>query len=44
MKFDGIIAANTTTTREGLTIDDTRIRSVGNGGLSGRPVKDRIKI
>lgn len=40
-KIDGIIATNTTTSREGLKTDSDRIKEIANGGLSGQPVKNR---
>ncbi len=39
--MDGIIATNTTITREGLSTDPARVESMGSGGLSGKPLKDR---
>lgn len=36
----GIIATNTTIGREGLKTDATVIEEIGNGGLSGQPVRD----
>lgn len=39
--IDGIIATNTTTSREQLTISDEEIAGIGNGGLSGLPLKER---
>lgn len=37
--IDGIVAGNTTRSREGLTsISDEAIREIGNGGLSGAPL------
>ncbi len=39
--IDGIIATNTTISREGLTTPSKRIEDIGNGGLSGKPVRDR---
>jgi dihydroorotate dehydrogenase len=38
--LDGIIAANTTTTRNGLTTPQDKVNAIGRGGLSGAPVKD----
>ena len=38
-KIDGIIATNTTTSREGLKTNKKRIEEIANGGLSGKPVK-----
>lgn len=40
-KIDGIIATNTTTSREGLKTDKKRIEEIANGGLSGLPVRER---
>jgi len=37
----GIIATNTTISRENLKTDDRKIQSIGNGGLSGKPLKQR---
>ena len=40
-KIAGIIATNTTISREGLKEKKQRISEIGNGGLSGQPVKQR---
>ena len=40
-KIEGIIATNTTISREGLATSESRIKTIGAGGLSGKPVKDR---
>ena len=40
-KIDGIIATNTSTTREGLKTNKNRIEEIANGGLSGKPVNAR---
>jgi dihydroorotate dehydrogenase len=40
-KIDGIIASNTSTTREGLKTDAKKLKAIGNGGLSGKPVGKR---
>jgi len=40
-KIDGIIAANTTTSRENLKTDSKTITEIANGGLSGKPVNKR---
>ena len=40
-KIDGIVATNTTISRENLKTDPSRIQEIGNGGLSGFPVRDR---
>ena len=39
--LDGIIATNTTTTRENLITSKSRIEEIGNGGLSGEPLKNK---
>ncbi|WP_026210070.1 quinone-dependent dihydroorotate dehydrogenase [Flexithrix dorotheae] len=40
-KIDGIIATNTTISREGLKTSEKEIEKIGNGGLSGKPVTSR---
>ncbi len=40
-QLDGVIAANTTISREGLKTSKERIEEIGAGGLSGKPVKSR---
>jgi dihydroorotate dehydrogenase len=37
----GIVATNTTISRQGLTIDQQRIDEIGAGGLSGKPLTQR---
>jgi len=37
-KIDGVIATNTTTTREGLSSPEAEIECLGAGGLSGKPL------
>jgi dihydroorotate dehydrogenase len=39
--IDGVIATNTTVSREGLRTDVKELESIGNGGLSGKPVQKR---
>lgn len=39
--LDGIIATNTTTTRENLKTNKNKIKEIGNGGLSGEPLKNK---
>lgn len=39
--IDGIIATNTTVSRENLRTDARRVAACGAGGLSGKPLKDR---
>lgn len=41
IKLDGLVATNTTISREGLTTDGSRLTTIGAGGLSGKPVKQR---
>ena len=40
-KIDGVIATNTTISREGLTTEDSRLKTIGAGGLSGKPLAKR---
>jgi len=40
-KIDGVVATNTTIDRSGLKTDKTKVQAIGNGGLSGQPVKAR---
>lgn len=40
-KLDGVIATNTTISREGLKTSQERIEAIGAGGLSGKPVRAR---
>ena len=40
-KIEGVIASNTSVNREGLKVSKERLEAIGNGGLSGQPVKDR---
>jgi dihydroorotate dehydrogenase len=39
--IDGLIATNTTISRDGLKTDESKIASIGAGGLSGAPLKER---
>jgi dihydroorotate dehydrogenase len=39
----GMIVSNTTITRKGLTTSDERVRSAGEGGLSGKPLTMRAR-
>jgi|WetSurSiteA1Bulk_404760.scaffolds.fasta_scaffold00052_6 dihydroorotate dehydrogenase len=39
--LDGIIATNTTTKRDGLISEDSRIKKIGKGGLSGHPLRNK---
>lgn len=36
--IDGVVAGNTTRSRDGLTIPEERVSAIGNGGLSGAPL------
>ncbi|MBF91135.1 MAG: dihydroorotate dehydrogenase (quinone) [Flavobacteriales bacterium] len=40
-KIDGVIATNTTIDRSMLTTDQNDVEAIGNGGLSGKPLKAR---
>lgn len=40
-KIDGVIASNTSITREHLKVSKNRLKEIGNGGLSGQPIKDQ---
>ena len=37
--FDGVVATNTTTLRNNLKTTSSKINAIGNGGLSGKPLK-----
>ena len=37
-KIDGVIASNTSVSRENLKADATTLKSIGNGGVSGQPI------
>ncbi len=39
--LDGIIATNTTISRDGLASDPATVEGIGAGGLSGRPLTER---
>ena len=40
-KIDGVVATNTTIDRSGLKTEKNKVDSIGNGGLSGKPVRAR---
>lgn len=40
-KIDGVVATNTTISRDGLTTPQERIKEIGAGGLSGKPLTKR---
>lgn len=41
LSLAGIVATNTTTSREGLFTESTAVEAMGDGGVSGRPLADR---
>lgn len=41
VKLDGVIATNTTISRDGLKSDPELVSSIGAGGLSGKPLTNR---
>lgn len=41
IKLDGLVATNTTISRETLATSKEEIQKIGNGGLSGLPLKQR---
>jgi len=40
-KIDGVIASNTSVSREDLKASKERLQEIGNGGLSGQPIKEK---
>lgn len=40
-KIDGVIASNTSTDRNDLKATDEQLETIGNGGLSGQPIKEK---
>jgi dihydroorotate dehydrogenase len=40
-RLDGVIATNTTISRDGLATPTSRVEEIGAGGLSGRPLTQR---
>jgi dihydroorotate dehydrogenase len=40
-EIDGIIATNTTITREDMSTSEEKIEKIGDGGMSGAPLKDK---
>ena len=40
-KIDGVIASNTSTNRDNLKVSKERLEEIGNGGLSGQPIKSQ---
>lgn len=41
INLDGLVATNTTISREGLQTTNDEIQTIGAGGLSGKPVEER---
>jgi len=41
LKLDGIVATNTTVSREGLKTPKEKIQAIGKGGMSGAPITSR---
>jgi dihydroorotate dehydrogenase len=41
IRLDGLVAANTTISREGLLSSKSRLESIGAGGLSGAPLREK---
>ena len=41
LRIDGIVATNTTISREKLKTSEDKLRKIKNGGLSGRPLRER---
>ena len=41
INLDGLVAANTTISRQGLTTDPSHLTHIGAGGVSGKPLKER---
>ncbi len=40
-KLAGVVATNTTITRENLSVDNATLDEIGMGGLSGKPIKSK---
>ena len=40
-KIDGVIASNTSTMRDNLSVSRERLKEIGNGGVSGQPIKNQ---
>lgn len=40
-KIDGVIVSNTSINRDGLKTSNEILEKIGNGGLSGRPIRER---
>src|SRR5215216_7953694 len=44
LQIDGIIATNTTVSRDNLRTDARRVKACGEGGLSGKPLRNRSTL
>ena len=40
-KLDGVIASNTSMDRSDLKASESQLEAIGNGGLSGQPIKEK---
>jgi len=40
-KIEGVIASNTSVSRDNLKVSQERLAAIGNGGVSGQPVKEK---
>ncbi|TVZ55107.1 dihydroorotate oxidase A [Lutibacter sp. Hel_I_33_5] len=40
-KIDGVITSNTSINRNNLKVSESRLKAIGNGGVSGQPIKER---
>jgi len=40
-KLDGVIASNTSISRDHLKTNTTTLEAIGNGGVSGQPIKEK---
>ena len=40
-KLEGVIASNTSISRQGLKTDTATLEAIGNGGVSGQPIKEK---
>lgn len=43
-KIDGVIVSNTSINRDGLKTSNEILEKIGNGGLSGKPIRERSTI
>lgn len=39
--LDGVIASNTSVSRDGLKVSHSRLKEIGKGGLSGKPITEK---